>query len=696
LGKKVLNPGVKGDVVALPSIYSHSFFMVCLMKPKSNEAITRQPTTPVPPETSEGITLHPAAAQPQSSEAITARPPAAAHAAPAARSRSKWALAGILGVAVLAGAGIIWWLIAPEKQATEPKERHPPLFRDVTKDTGIDFTYRNGQEAGHYAILESLGGGVALIDYDGDGLLDIFVTGGGYYTGKDKKTIKGHPCKLYKNLGGFKFKDVTREVGLADFPWFYTHGCAVADYNRDGWPDLLVTGWGRFALFRNVSNGKGGRKFIDVTKEAHLDDKAWTTSAAFMDLHGNGYPDLYLCQYVNWDVNKNNPKCPGYTPNIERDVCPPKQFQGLDHLLYRNNGDGTFTNITKEADLNIWGKMTTLDGKQDQVEVGKGLGVVAADLNNSQRPSIYVANDTVDNFLYMNRTVRGLCGARLKLEECGSDKGVARDGDGSANGSMGVDVGDYLGNSFASIFVTNYEDERHALYRNDGKEVFSYATEIAGIQAIGQRYVGFGTSFVDLENRGWLDIVIINGHVIRHPVRAGLKQEAVLFRNEAGERFKPITDQGGDYFTSEHIGRGLAVGDLDNDGRPDLVVSHVNEPVSILRNVAGDKAERNHWLGFALAGRKHRDLVGTRIVIKAGKQQQTRFVKGGGSYMSASDPRQLFGLGKETRIESVTVYWSWGGKETWDGKQFETDRYWRLVEGKKKAEPWPARSRARQ
>jgi hypothetical protein len=632
----------------------------------------------------EAITLHtpPTNAKPEE--------PTTLHTPVGRWSFTKFALAGVVLVALLAGAGFSWWFFSPQSQE---KDNGPPLFEDVTKRTGIDMTYHNGQEAGHYAILESLGGGIALFDYDGDGLLDVFVPGGGYYTGKDKKTIKGHPCKLYKNLGNWKFKDVTKEVGLADKPWFYTHGCAVADYNRDGWPDLLVTGWGRVALFRNVSDGKGGRKFVDVTQEAGLNKKCWSTSAAFMDLHGNGFPDLYICQYVNWDVKKNNPVCPGYTANFKRDVCPPKQFQGLNHILYRNNGDGTFTDVTKQAGLNIWGKRKSIGGKKEQVEVGKGLGVIAADLDNSRRPSIYVANDTVDNFLYMNRTKRGLFGARLKLDEVGFNKGVARDGTGAPNGSMGVTVGDYTGTGFASIFVTNYEDEMHALYRNDGNEEFFFSTEAAGIQAIGQKYVGFGTSFVDLENRGWLDIVITNGHVIRFPVRAGLKQDGVLFRNEDGKRFKVITDQGGDYYQEGHIGRGLAVGDLDNDGRPDMVISHLNEPVSVLRNVAGAKGERNHWLGFDLTGRKYRDLVGTRIIVEAGGRRQTGFVKGGGSYLSASDPRQLFGLGKTTKIDRVTVFWSWGSKQTWEGKQFKTDRYWRLVEGEKKAKAWPGAKR---
>jgi hypothetical protein len=557
--------------------------------------------------------------------------------------------------------------------------RHSPevlhdLFEDVTKRAGIDITYHNGQEAGHYAILESLGGGAALIDYDGDGLLDVFIAGGGYYDGPDKKQIKGYPSKLYKNLGNWKFKDVTKEVGL-DKPLFYTHGAAVADYDRDGWPDLLVTGWGGVVLYRNEPDGKGGRRFVDVTKAAGLTDFMWSTSAAWADLDGDGYPDLYVCQYVNWSM-ENNPVCSGYTAKVTRDVCPPKTFIGRPHMLYRNNGNGTFTECSHSAKLRPW----TGDADKDK-EPGKGLGVVIVDVDGDGKPDIYVANDTVDKFLYLNRSTPG----KILFEEAGLSAGVARDDRGVPDGSMGIDAGDPFGDGRPALWCTNYENEMHGLYRNQGKGMFLFSTPASGIAAIGQLYVGFGTGFFDLENDGWEDLVIANGHVIRFPTGAGLRQRAILLRNKGEGRFADISMQGGDYFRGEHMGRGIALGDLDNDGRIDMVISHLNEPAAVLRNVAD---VGNHWLGIELTGRDRRNIAGAKILLEAGGRKQTRYAKGGASYVSANDQRLVFGLGTTARVDRVAVQWPWGQEQRWEGGPFKVDRYWRLEEGKADARPW--------
>jgi hypothetical protein len=549
-----------------------------------------------------------------------------------------------------------------------PPVAGPKFFEDVTAACGIDHTYRDGQEAGLYAILESLGGGVGLLDYDGDGRLDVFLPGGGSL---DETTISGLPGKLYRNLGDWKFEDVTASV-VPEQAIFYTHGCAVADYDRDGWPDLLVTGWGRVALYHNepadAADETKGRRLAERAAAAGLTPITWGTSAAWADFDGDGYPDLYLCQYVDWSLS-NNPRCNGYSSGIERDVCPPGQFVGLPHLLFRNNADGTFSEIGKEAGLRVLG---VTDDKGNQVGMGKGLGVVAADFNDDARPDLYVANDTVDNFLYLNRD-------KFKFEEVGLLSGVARDDRGMANGSMGIAVGDYNRKGRASLFVTNYENEMHALYRNLGHDSFHHSTSAAGIAALGQKFVAFGTSFIDLDHHGWQDLIVANGHVIRHPANTTLAQGPVLLRNTGEERFQDISQRGGSYFEGKHIARGLAVGDLDNDGRQDVVISHINQPVTILRNMA-DTAE-NHWLGLSLTGGGGRDLVGTKIVVEAGGKRFTRFIVGGGSYLSAHDPRVVIGLGGTARVDKVSITWSHGDLEQWEGAAFATDQYWRISAG---------------
>jgi hypothetical protein len=574
------------------------------------------------------------------------------------------------------------------------------LFGDVTAESGVEFTYRNGQEADRYSILESLGGGVALIDYDGDGLLDVFVTGGGYFAGPDKKEIRGHPCRLYKNLGGWRFRDVTAEVGLSGIE-FYTHGAAVADFNRDGWPDLLVTGYGGVALFRNDPTDPAapekGRKFTDVTRQAGLAGRTtWATSAAWGDLDGDGFPDLYVCQYVNWSWS-NDPVCSRPGKDGARDVCPPRAFEALPHALFRNNGDGTFTDVSKEAGLHAprreadYSELSYLGTdarerlRQSDREkgFGKGLGVVLADIDGDGKPDVYVANDTTDKFLYLNRGGPG----RIRFEDVATPLGVARDEDGRLNGSMGVDVADYDGSGRPSLLVTNFQDEFHALYRNvsaAGRLAFRSDSRGSGLAGLSRHFVGFGTGFLDADNDGWQDIVIVNGHVYRNPPGSTVRQRPVLLRGGAGQRnavrFADATARAGPYFREVHAARGLAVGDLDNDGRPDLVVSHVNEPLTLLRN---ESDSGHHWLGIVLEGKGHRDVVGAKVTLEVGGRTLTQFAKGGGSYLSSGDRRLLFGLGTANRPGRLTVSWPRGTTQTRDG--LAADHYWLLSEAESRA-----------
>jgi hypothetical protein len=544
----------------------------------------------------------------------------------------------------------------------------PPIFADVTDRSGIKFTYCNGEEANHLTIFESAGGGIGVIDYDGDGLMDLFFPGGGGFTGPQDKEIVGAPCKLYRNLGNGTFQDVTAEVGLDKLaggqPWFYTHGVAVADFDRDGRPDLLVTGWGRVALFRNVD----GKRFEDVTAKAGLDRGiAWGVSAAWADLDGDGYPDLYICQYVDWSWTKN-PKCiyDGHTP----DICSPRLFHGLTHKVYRNNGDGTFTDVSESCGLVKGGP-----------HVSNGLGVLAVDLDGDGKPELYVCNDGTDKFLYLNRSTKG----KILLVEKGMTCGVARTEDGGLDGSMGVDAGDYDGSGNPSLWVTNYETQLHGLYRflyRQDVPYFRFETTAAGIAVIGRKYVGWGTAFVDFDLDGWEDLFVSNGHALRHPNGEGRgpAQKAVLLLNQGNGKFRTAPNRIGPYGQAAHRGRGVGFVDLDNDGRIDMVISHLNEPLTVLRNIASPE---HHWLGVQLVGAGHADVVGSKIVLEAGGRKQTRFAKGGGSYASSSDRRLVFGLGKTERIEKLTVTWPDRTEQKWTG--LRTDRYHVLAQGQKVA-----------
>jgi enediyne biosynthesis protein E4 len=627
--------------------------------------------------------------------------------------RRKWKgifrpLPAVLLIAILLVAVWVCWtnFLAPaNKSVIVQGTPRPFLFRDKTSDSGVDFTYHNGEEANRFSILESVGGGVALLDYDGDGLLDVFVTGGGHFGGSDKKDIQGYRCRLYKNLGNWKFRDVTEETGL-DGIRFYSHGTAVTDYNRDGWPDILVTGWGNIALLRNdpidAADPTKGRKFTDVTRQAGLANQTtWATSAAWGDLDGDGFPDLYVCQYVNWSF-ANDPECTR-SHRSERDLCPPRAFDALPHLLFRNNGDGTFSNVSVKAGLHAPRRendyaaldflsppsLDKLRRSDREKGYGKGLGVVLVDLNGDGRPEIYVANDTTDKFLFINRSEKG----QLRLEDMAMALGVARDENGRINGSMGLDAGDYDASGRASLLVTNFQDEFHALYRNRTVGVqLSFQSDVraTGFASLGRQYVGFGTGFIDVDNDGREDIIIVNGHVFRHPPGATVRQRPVLLRNlgppngESAVQFGDASSEGGDYFQGEHPARGMAIGDLDNDGRLDLVVSHVNEPLTLLRN---ESDSRNHWLGIELVSKGHADIVGAKLVLEVGGRRLTRFAKGGGSYLSSGDRRHVFGLGKASTFDRLTITWPDGLVRSFDG--LEVDRYWQIREGEGQARELP-------
>ncbi len=346
-------------------------------------------------------------------------------------------------------------------------------------------------------------------------------------------------------------------------------------------------------------------------------------------------------------------------------ISPPQVFSGLPHKLFANSGNGTFRDVSTEVGVCAGGP-----------NAGKGLGVLAVDVNSDGKPDVYVCNDKTGNLLYMNRCSPG----HFRFEEVGEWSGTARDGQGGTTGSMGVDAADYDGCGRPSLWVTNFEREQHALYHNDcrdGQILFHHVSAPSGIGAIGMRRVGWGTAFLDLDHHGWQDIVFANGHVYRNPTSGNTRhQTPVILRNQGDGTFLNLSAQGRAYFQHQHLARGAGFGHLDNDGRIDAIISHINEPAVVLRNVA--EVQGRHWLGVELVGKDHADIVGARMILECGGRTQMRFAKGGGSYLSSSDRRYIFGLSEATNIDRCTVIWPNGDRQ--EARALKIDNYNRIVQ----------------
>jgi len=498
-------------------------------------------------------------------------------------------------------------------------------FTDVTAAAGIDFACKNGQEAELFTILESLGNGVAVIDFDRDGNLDLFFAGGGTFA--DHNQISGLPSVLYQGLGGFSYANVSVQAAGGFPARRYNHGAFAADYDNDGFADVLLTGYRGLQLWRNQGDGTFASSSV-------LDqDNLWSSAAAWADFDGDGFLDLYVAHYTNWSFD-NHPFCPGPNPG-QRDICPPRSFEPLPDALYMSNGDGTFRFAGREAGLRL---------------DGKGLGVLAADMDDDGDIDVYVANDTTDNFLYFND-------GHGRFEELGIQRGVAVDDTGIPNGSMGLDLCDFNNDGRHDIWVANYEREDFALYRNEGSGSFLHVSRLSGLAVLGGLFVGFGTSCADFDRDGDEDIVVANGHVIRFPVASPRQQLPLLLENNGG-RFTRQRTEGSDYFAVPHEGRGLAAGDLDRDGDLDLAMAHINQPVTVLRN---DSPPQGDWLQVQLVGvQSNRDAVGATLALHTSRGTYVRKTKGGGSYLSTSEPSVFWGLPPGTKMERLEVRWPSG------------------------------------
>jgi tetratricopeptide (TPR) repeat protein len=525
-------------------------------------------------------------------------------------------------------------------------------FADEAAAAGLKFVFHNG-ESPLRQMPEPLSGGLGLLDYDGDGWLDVYVVQGGRFPpGPDARGDR-----LFRNRGDGRFEDATERAGIAALPQGYGHGVAVGDVDNDGDPDLFVTRWRSYALYRNDHG-----RFVDATAAAGLSgDRDWPTSAAFADLDGDGDLDLYVCHYLAWD--SENPKLCRNPRNEAYVSCSPLQLPALPDHVFRNDG-GRFTDVTAEA------------GFVDAA--GRGLGVLAAQLDEDMKIDLFVANDMTANFMFHNR-------GGFRFEEAGPAAGVASNAEGGFRAGMGIGCGDLNGDGRPDLVVTNFFGEGLSLYQNMGKLFFVERAQDAGLAQASRYRLGFGVAFLDADNDGRLDLITANGHLDDLgdvPYRMPLQ----FFHAEEGGVLRDRTAEAGPAMQQPRLGRALAVGDLDNDGRPDVVVLDHNAPLVYLNNRT---KSAGRWITIRLEGtRSNRDAVGAVATIRAGGKTQVLQRIGGGSYQSASDGRLHAGLGAASRVEEVEVRWPSGRVDRW--KDLRVDSGYLLREGESTARPLPS------
>ena len=506
-------------------------------------------------------------------------------------------------------------------------------FVDVTETAGIDFTHVDGRSGEKY-FVESLGSGAAFFDYDSDGDPDLYFVNGARLPGYH--TTNTPINRLFQNNGDGTFTDVTEKAGVGDFG--YGHGCAVGDYNNDGNPDLYVTNFGPNVLYRN----NGDRTFTNVTAEAKVGDPKWSSSCAFADYDRDGDLDLYVVNYIEFNLEEN-PWCGPKEKGI-RAYCEPNNFSGLPDTLYRNNGDGTFTDVTRETGI--------------YNPTGKGLGVVWGDYDNDGFPDIYIANDSTENFFYWNK-------GDGTFEEVGFMLGVAMSETGAEENGMGTAFGDLDNDGWLDLIVTNYQDQANTLYLNDKNGFFTDVSTVSKTGAVSFPYLGWAAEFIDYDNDGWQDLFVANGHVhdnLEEIGQAGTYgQRNLLFRNSCDGTFSEISQQLGTGMGLEDVSRGSAFADYDLDGDIDILVTNSNSPPRLLRNDGGNT---NNWLIVKLKGKAgSTDAIGARVAVRAGGVSQTKEVRSGSGYLCQNEFKLHFGLGASSTVESIDIQWPRGGKQ---------------------------------
>ncbi len=507
-----------------------------------------------------------------------------------------------------------------------------PEFKDITAASGIHFQHINGQAAKKSYIFEAKGGGIGAFDYDNDGWMDIYVVQGSTVD-RFRRNDNPHGA-LFRNRHDGTFEDVTEKAGLTHSGWGM--GVTFADYDNDGWTDIYLTYLGPNVLYHN--NGDG--TVTDVTEKAGVGDPGWSTSAAFADYDGDGDLDLYVAGYLTIDFEHlPEPTC-AHRSNAHV-MCGPTGLPGAGDILYRNNGDGTFTDVTEQA------------GVVDKNRYF-GLGVVWADLDNDNHPDLYVNDDATPNLLYHNR-------GDGTFEEMAFMSGLAVSGDGVEQAGMGVDSADYDNDGLLDFFSTHFSLEYNTLYHNDGNLLFSDVTNQAGIHDP-QLTVCWGTRFADFNLDGWKDIILMSGHVYPYLIDAGLNETyaepKILYLNQKNGLFRDVTAEAGPDLIKPAVNRGAAFADFDNDGDIDFVAATLNGSPQLFRN---DRRDHNHWVMFRTVGSKsNRDGIGARITVTTGSLKQVWEIKRTVGIYSASDPRAHFGLGKATKIDLVAVRWPSG------------------------------------